>query len=361
MGENSEELNDKKLEKSEENKNQYIQNISETNDINKTEENSQKNIVESKGQNAKESEKEEVDLKYKSKAEVIKGGVLGAFIGLAVIVPGVSGSAVAIIFKMYEKLLYAIGNIFKKFKKCVKFLLPILLGAAAGFILGFFGVRALLNILPFIVICLFAGLMFGAYPAVTDQIKGTKPKAKHIILFIVGLIIPILISVISVYGNVVEQALTNLKFYHYILFVVIGYLVAVTQLVPGLSATALLMSLGYFSALMNSVSLTFFRENPQIFLVYLALIVGFVIGLFTVSKGLSFMLKKYKTSTFYCIAGLSLGSIATMFFNPEVMEIYSSWGAGGNIVRDLIVGIIVFIVGVILSYMFVRYERKKEK
>lgn len=304
---------------------------------------------------------EEVDLKYKSKAEVAKGGVLGAFIGLAVIVPGVSGSAVAIIFKMYEKLLYAIGNIFKKFKKCAKFLLPILLGAAAGFILGFFGVRALLNILPFIVICLFAGLMFGAYPAVTDQIKGVKPKAKHIILFIVGLIIPILVSVISVYGNVVEQALTNLKFYHYILFVLIGFLVAVTQLVPGLSATALLMSLGYFSALMNSVSLTFFRENPQIFLVYLALIVGFVIGLLTVSKGLSYLLKRFKTSTFYTVAGLSLGSIVTMFFNPEVMSIYSSWGAGGNVVRDVVVGIIVFIVGVVVSHLFVRYERKKGK
>ena len=65
----------------------------------------------------------EPDLKYKNKGEVAKGGILGAFIGLAVIVPGVSGSAVAIIFKMYEKLLYAIGNIFKKFKKCARLML----------------------------------------------------------------------------------------------------------------------------------------------------------------------------------------------------------------------------------------------
>lgn len=65
----------------------------------------------------------EPELKYKSKGEVAKGGILGAFIGLAVIVPGVSGSAVAIIFRMYEKLLYAIGNIFKKFKKCARLML----------------------------------------------------------------------------------------------------------------------------------------------------------------------------------------------------------------------------------------------
>ena len=301
----------------------------------------------------------EIDLKYKNKTEVAKGGILGLFIGLAVIVPGVSGSAVAIIFKMYEKLLYAIGNIFKKFKKCFKFLFPVLLGVVGGFVLGFFGVQALLNIIPFIIICLFAGLMLGAYPAVTDQIKGTKPNAKYITLFIIGLIVPILISVISVYGNIAQQVLNNLKFYHYIIFVFIGFLIAITQLVPGLSATALLMSFGYFTPLMNSVSLTNFKENPTIFIVYACLIVGFVIGLLTTSKGLSYMLNRHKTSTFYCISGLSLGSIVTMFFNPEVMSIYSSWGAGGSMLRDIIVGIIVFIVGIVLSYLFVRYERKK--
>ena len=96
------------------------------------------------------SSNEEIDLSYKNKTEVTKGGILGLFIGLAVIVPGVSGSAVAIIFKMYEKLLYAIGNLFKKFKKCIKFLLPILIGVLVGFVLGFFGVRSLLNIIPFL-------------------------------------------------------------------------------------------------------------------------------------------------------------------------------------------------------------------
>lgn len=304
------------------------------------------------------SSDEEVDLNYKNKSEVAKGGILGLFIGLAVIVPGVSGSAVAIIFKMYEKLLYAIGNIFKKFKKCIKFLFPILIGVLAGFIFGFFGVRSLLNIIPFIVICLFAGLMFGAYPAVTDQIKGTKPNAKYILLFILGLAIPILISCVSVFSDVAQHSLANLKFYHYILFVIIGFLIAITQLVPGLSATALLMSFGYFTPLMNSVSLTNFKENPTIFLVYSCLIIGFIVGLFVVSNALNKILNKYKIPAFYCIAGLSLGSIITMFFNPEIMEIYTSWSNGG-LALDISIGILVFIIGIVISYFFVRFERKK--
>lgn len=317
----------------------------------KENENEQK-VVEGKVEN-------EIDLKYKDKKEAVKGGLLGFFIGLAVIVPGVSGSAVAIIFKMYEKLLYSIGNLFKKFKKCFGFLFPILIGAVIGIVAGFFGVRALLNVIPFIIICFFAGLMLGAYPAVTDQIKGTKKSAKHIILFIIGLIIPLIISAFSIYGNVAEQLLTNLKFYHYILFVIIGFLIALIQLVPGLSATALLMAFGYFTPLMNSVSLTYFRENPSIFLVYLCLIVGFVIGLISSSKGLSFLLKKYKTTTFYIIAGLSLGSIISMFFNPEVMAIYTTWTTA-NMIRDLIIGVIIFAVGIALAYWFVKFERKKD-
>lgn len=305
------------------------------------------------------SSNEEIDLSYKNKTEVTKGGILGLFIGLAVIVPGVSGSAVAIIFKMYEKLLYAIGNLFKKFKKCIKFLLPILIGILVGFVLGFFGVRSLLNIIPFLVICLFAGLMFGAYPAITDQIKGTKLNANYILLFIIGLAIPILVSCVSVFSDITQHSLSNLKFYHYILFAIIGFLVAITQLVPGLSATALLMSFGYFTPLMNSVSLTNFKENPTIFLVYLCLIIGFIIGLFVVSKGLNKILNRYKTPTFYCIAGLSLGSIVTMFFNPEIMEIYVGWSDGG-MVLDISMGVLVFIIGIVISYLFVRFERKKD-
>ena len=58
---------------------------------------------------------EEISLKYERKGQVAKSGLLGVFIGLAIILPGGSGAAVAIIFKLYENLLDAIGNLFKKF------------------------------------------------------------------------------------------------------------------------------------------------------------------------------------------------------------------------------------------------------
>ena len=302
----------------------------------------------------------EDDLRYRSGGQVAKSGLLGAFIGLAIIVPGVSGSAVAIIFRLYEKLLYALGNFFRKFKRCALFLLPVAVGAAVGLILGFFGVRALLGVLPFATVALFAGLMLGAYPAVTDQLKGEKLTPWRGALFALGLALPVALSAVSVFAAPGAAPLENLQVWHYLLFLLLGWLVALTQLVPGLSATALLMTVGYFTPLLDSVSLTYWQSNPQVFLVYACLIVGFIAGLLTISKLLSRLLARHRAPAFYAVAGLSLGSAVTMFFNPEIMEVYRGW-AGGGMGADLGVGIALFVIGIAAAFLLVRCERRNTR
>lgn len=299
----------------------------------------------------------EMSLAYADKKEVAKGGVLGLFIGLAIIVPGVSGSAVAIIFRLYEKLLYAFGNIIKQFKKCIRFLVPILIGAVIGLIVGFLGVQALINIIPFAIVALFAGLMLGAFPAVTDQIKGEKITVPRAALFLIGLAVPIAFSAISCNIATGDAVLENAQWYHYILFLVLGYVVAITQLVPGLSATAILMMFGYFTPLVNSISITYWGTNPSVFIIYACLAVGFIAGLLTVSKGMSKLLEKRRAPTFFTVAGMSLGSIITMFYNTDMLGVYSGWGVG-FMWWELVLGIVLFIGGVAAAYFFVRYERK---
>ena len=135
-------------------------------------------------------------IKYNQKSWC-KSALLGFFIGLAVIVPGISGSTVAIIFKLYDQFLYALGNLFKQFKKCFLFLLPIGVGIVIGVLLGFIAVEKLLQWLPFAVVCLFAGLMCGAFPAVKDEIKGAKITPKRVALFAIGLCIPVALGCVS--------------------------------------------------------------------------------------------------------------------------------------------------------------------
>ncbi|HIR67470.1 MAG TPA: DUF368 domain-containing protein [Candidatus Coproplasma avicola] len=307
-----------------------------------------------------QEDKEELSLAYADKKEVAKGGVLGLFIGLAIIVPGVSGSAVAIIFRLYEKLLYAFGNLLKSFKKCVRFLLPIAIGAVIGLVVGFIAVEQLINLVMFAVVALFAGLMLGAFPAVTDQIKGEKITAPRAALFLIGLAVPIAFSAISCNIATGNAVLENAQWYHYILFLVLGYVIAITQLVPGLSATAILMMLGYFTPLINSISITYWGENPAVFIVYACLIVGFVAGLLTVSKGMSKLIEKWRATTFFTVAGMSLGSVITMFYNTDMLDYYAKWG-GAFQLWELILGIVLFVGGIAAAYFFVRYERKHSK
>lgn len=312
-----------------------------------------------------DADTQEIVLQKHSLKSWLKSALLGFFIGLAIIVPGISGSTVAIIFKLYDKLLYAISNILKKFVICVSFLIPIVIGVIIGFGVGFIGIKQLLEIIPFAIIGLFAGLMIGAYPAIKDEIKGEKCTTLRLVLLCIGILTPIVIGVVSVLiqNSSIDDAsknFDNIELWEYLFFIVLGYIVAITQLVPGLSATAVLMAFGYFKPIMASVSLTYWKANPLVLLLYGCFGIGLLIGVFSFSKLLTYLFNKAKITTYFFIIGLSLGSIISMFFNPDIYEIYVDWSKGeGNMTLDLPLGLVLMGIGIIVAYLFVRYERKK--
>ena len=279
----------------------------------------------------------------------------------------ISGSTVAIIFRLYDQFLYAVGNLFKQFKKCFAFLLPIGIGMVLGVLLGFITVKKLLELLPFAVVGLFAGLMSGAFPAVKDELKGAEWTAKRLALFALGVTIPVALGCFSAFSvgdggsGAAVDAFAVVKWWHISVALVVGYVVGVTQIVPGLSASAILMALGWFSSLVSSVSLTYWKENPMILLVYAGLAVGFLIGLFTFSKLLTYLFGKARHTAYSMIVGLSLGSILSMFCNGDVVAVYIGWAKNGVVWLDLLLGVALFAVGVVGSYLLVRYERKKNK
>ncbi len=303
-------------------------------------------------------------IKYNKKTWC-KSAVLGFFIGLAVIVPGISGSTVAIIFKLYDQFLYAVGNLFKKFKICFVFLFPIVIGLLIGVLLGFITVKRLLELIPFAVVCLFAGLMCGAFPAVKDELKGAVWNIKRILLFALGVAIPVglgCVSAILVSGKEggASDVFFHVKWWQVALSALVGYIVGVTQIVPGLSASAFLMAIGWFASIVSSVSASYWELNPQIFLVYGGLAVGFLLGLFTFSKFLTYLFGRARHTAYSMIVGLSLGSILAMFCNGDMMEVYLSWSNSGIDRLDLALGVGLFALGVIGAYILVRYQRKKD-
>ncbi len=300
-----------------------------------------------------------VDLRYKNFKEVLISIFVGFSIGLSVIVPGISGSAIAIIMKVYDKMMYSFSNIFKKFKLCFVFLIPILVGIVAGFGIGFVLVKLLLETIPFITICFFVGLMVGTFPILFKEIKGEEKTMNRKLLFLAGVLVPLLISAISIFANS-DRGLIGLSFGHYLLFLVLGVLISLTQIIPGLSATVLLMMFGYYKSILDNVGFELLK-NFDIMLVYIMLVVGFVVGILLFSKVINRLLDKQRKPFFFTICGLSIGSMIAVFLGSDCVDIYSSWGRDGNALRDLLIGIPALVVGFVITFALYLYDKKKSE
>jgi uncharacterized membrane protein len=101
----------------------------------------------------------------------------------------------------------------------------------------------------------------------------------------------------------------------------------------------------------------------MIFIVYGAMGIGFIVSVLVLSKLLTTLFTRARHTSYAAIVGLSLGSILSMFCNGDIMEVYLSWNAGtaNHIVLDIILGVVLFIVGVIGAYLLVRYEKKHDE
>ena len=300
------------------------------------------------------------------KDKFLSRGLLGFLVGLAMIIPGVSGSTIAIIFKYYNKILYAISNLFKKFKLCFLFLLPIVIGAVIGFAFGFLTIQKLLNFIPFALVSLFAGLMLGSTPTLRDEVKDVKIERKQILNIIIGFIIPLCLATITILFS--DNSLTSankellVDFPSIILYIILGFLVAATQFIPGCSATAILMTVGYYKSITDTVSITYITNNPSVIIVYLSLILGFLIGCAVVSNLINILINKFKNNIYFIFIGLSLGSVIGLFINTDMLKVYHSWTISNNFpFLDVILGVFLFVIGIIMAYQFVLYSRKRNQ
>jgi len=301
--------------------------------------------------------------KVKEEEGIVKKGFLGFLIGLAVIVPGISGSTIMIIFKLYKKILHAVANFVKEFKLSILFLAPIVVGMLIGVVTGFFTVQKLVDLIPFAIVSLFAGLMLGATPSLRDEVKHVKMEAKHYLLIVLGACVPLLTVIFSIVFagtyDAPEMRLT-VDFKSIIIYLLLGILVAATQFIPGCSATAMLMALGYFIPIMSSLHFSYISSNPSVLFIYLTLVIGFLVGCALVGKLLNMVVEKYKNIVYFIFIGLSIGSVIALFLNIDMITVYKQWGASGKFpFLDIFLGLGLFVCGILFAFQLVKYMRKK--
>lgn len=237
----------------------------------------------------------------------------GACVGIANIIPGVSGGTIAVIVGIYEKLICILSSIiadlrdFKKLKEDLKFIIPIGIGAVAGIFLFSKLIKYLLEYQKIPVLYCFIGLILGSVPLLFKKANIKGFNKKYIISFIITIGFMILLSYLN--SNVSDDS--QIKEFEFsvismLKIVIYGFLGAGTMIIPGISGSMVMMILGVYTAIISAIS----DLNFQVLIPFA---VGMIIGIIVVSKIINKLLEKFYGYTFYAILGFVVGSIIFVF------------------------------------------------
>ena len=175
---------------------------------------------------------------------MIKSILKGMVIGIANIVPGVSGGTMMVAMGIYDKLLHCITHLFREFKKSVLFVLPIAIGMVIAIAGSSFGLTWLFDHFPLQTTLVFVGLILGGLPAIYGKVKGQKIKVGHLIA---GLLFFALVVGMAVLGETEEtNTVLTLDFVNMLKLLGVGVIASATMIIPGVSGSMVLMLLGYF-------------------------------------------------------------------------------------------------------------------
>ncbi len=273
----------------------------------------------------------------------------GAAIGVAMIIPGVSGGTIAVLFNIYENLINAISNLKKDFKNSFLYLLPIVLGMVLAFAAMYFPLKLALKHLPVQTISLFSGLMLGSIPMLFKQSLDNGFKKVDFIAGLITFVLVIGICFIPNMGNV--DLSINMPKYGYVLLFLIGILGSCALVIPGISGSMLLLIFGYYEPILDTISeLT---NNFTHSLAVLASVgLGIVFGFVVVAKLMNYLLTKYKRITYWAIVGFVIGSIPAIFLSYDYTDVSIN-------AITITSSIIVFILGSILSFYLIKLSEKK--
>lgn len=225
--------------------------------------------------------------------------IKGFLIGMAKIIPGVSGAVLAISLGIYDKGIKAITNFFSDIKNNIRFLVPLGIGVGISFIVGSKIVMFLLNNYYVFTMFLFLGLIMGGIPSVY---KNICRKRSGYIIFIFALISVLLLDTLSD-NNI--YVISN-SYMDLLVFMISGLIDAFGTVIPGLSSTALLMLFGSYDIIMTAIS-----EVNLFILTYYG--IGMMVGLILVSYLMNYLFSKYKKKTYSLVLGLVIGSMIILF------------------------------------------------
>lgn len=272
----------------------------------------------------------------------------GVVIGLANVIPGVSGGTMMVSMGIYDTIIWSINHLFKQFKKCVTTLLPYLVGMVIAILAGAIGLKAAFAEFPLPTNALFIGLILGSLPFILHEMKGTKIGWQGILLFIVFFALVVMQKVLEGDGN----AEIVLSFGEVLKLFLLGAIASATMVVPGVSGSMMLKTFGYYEPIVTGAipdllsgltggDWSMVLHNVGILLPFG---IGIVVGFFGIAKLIAFLFKHWKGWTYCGILGMVLASPVVILMGKELYANIS--------VLWIIEAVICFFIGIVIALLF---------
>lgn len=254
----------------------------------------------------------------------------GFIIGVAKIIPGVSGAIIAISFGVYERLVNIMSRPTKLNFNDLKFLVCLLIGAALGIGLLCKVVKWCLEIFYLPTMLLFVGLIFGGISEITNKIKAKRMSAKGLITFICCFsILYYLVNIQGGNGNVIHD--------NFVYFL-IGIIESATTIIPGISGTAIFIALGWYENLLGIFEgITNFSIDFFTLCLFLS---GFIISTIMISKLISYLFNNHKSLAYTGVLGFMISSLVIM-----LEDTFSH----GFSILEIIIGVCLFLIGTMMT------------
>ena len=258
----------------------------------------------------------------------------GMVIGLANVIPGVSGGAMMVAMGIYDKIIWSINHLLKSFKKCFTILLPYGVGMVIAVLLGSVGLKMAFARFPLPTNLLFIGLIAGSLPFILKQIRGERIGWQGVLAFLIAFAVIIGLRVVDS-GHTTDVELNAGEIVKLFL---LGMISSATMV--GISASMLLKTLGYYEVIVTGAIPALLKgltggdwalvwHNVGILVPFG---IGVVVGVFVVAKLIAIAMEKWKGRSYCAILGVVAASPVVILMDTSIYEGFSAGIAVASVI-----------------------------
>jgi len=239
----------------------------------------------------------------KMKDNLAKRMIKGLIVGASMLIPGASGGTMAIILGIYDDLIHAVSTLRQNLKDNAVLLGQFSIAVIAGIVLFSGPMLNAVTIWNKPMMFLFMGAIIGSIPPLYRKVRVSRIKTVNMVVASLGMALGIATMFLPAGLIRVSDGFNLINF---LVIVIAGVIIAVALVLPGISASYILLMMGIYDLTLNAI-----KEADLIFLTPLGL--GILSGTYLTAGLLERAMNRHPQFTYMLIIGFMLGSLFEVF------------------------------------------------